>query len=136
MKNLKKKFDHVEISGKFTEIGEDRTIEDLKKEYPDKDKNLEKVLPNYMDENDLKSLKTGFPDKWKYLTQNLAYSYEFFNGIEDYQKPVDNLKKENFFSELKSNYPDDEEMERIKEIFKRFIIKNGEEPTNIYLKRS
>ena len=89
---------------------------------------------NYLDEKDLKSLKTGFPDKWKNLTQNLAYPYEFFNCIEDYQKPVDNLKKENTFSELKNNYPDDEEMERRNEILKRFIIKNGEEPTKIYLK--
>ena len=54
-----------------------------------------------MGENDLKILKTGFPDKWKYLTKKLAYPYEFFNCIEDYQKPVDNLKKEYFFSKLK-----------------------------------
>ena len=87
-----------------------------------------------MGENDLKILKTGFPDKWKYLTKKLAYPYEFFNCIEDYQKPVNDLKKEHFFSKLKNKCPDDEEIERTKEIIKRFNIKNGEELTEIYLK--
>ena len=70
----------------------------------------------------------------KYLTRKLAFPYEHFNSIDDYQKPVDNLKKENFFSKLKNGYPDDEEIERTKEIRKRFNIKNGEELTQIYLK--
>ena len=48
-------------------------------------------------------LKTGFPDKWKYVIKKLAYPHEFLNCIEDYQKPVDNLKKEDFFSKLKIN---------------------------------
>ena len=54
-----------------------------------------------MAENDLKNLKTPFTDKWKYLTKKLAYPYKFFNSINDYQKPVNNLKKEFFFSKLK-----------------------------------
>ena len=87
-----------------------------------------------MGENDLKILKTGFPDKWKHLTKKLAYPYEYFNSVEDYQKPVDNLKKEHFFSKLKNKCPDDEEIERTKEIIKIFNIKNGEELTEIYLK--
>ena len=72
---------------------EDRTIKDLKKDYLEEIKCLEEALLNYMGENDLKILKTGFHDKWKYLTKNLAYSYEYFNCIDDYQKPCDNLKK-------------------------------------------
>ena len=87
-----------------------------------------------MGENDLKILKTGFPDMWKYLTKKLAYPYEYFNSIDDYQKPVDNLKKEDFFSKLKNKCPDDEEIERTKEIIRKFNIKNGEELTEIYLK--
>ena len=51
-----------------------------------------------MGENDRKILKTECPDKWKYLTQKLSYAYEYFNNINDYQKTVDNLKKEDFFS--------------------------------------
>ena len=109
------------------------SIKDLKKDYPDEIKNLEEALLDYMGENDLKILKTGFPDKWKYLTKKLAYPYEFFNCNEDYQKPVDNLKKEDFFSKLKNKCPDDEEIERTKEIIKIFDIKNGEELTEIYL---
>ena len=64
----------------------------------------------------------------------MAYPYDCFNSIDDYQKPVDNLKKEDFFSKLRNGYPDDEEIERTKEINKKFNIKNGEELTEIYLK--
>ena len=110
------------------------SIKDLKKDYPDKIKELEQALLDYMGENDLKILKTGFPEKRKYLTKKLAYPYEFFNCIENYQKPVDNLTKEDFFSKLKNKCPDDEEIERTKGIIKIFDIKNGEELTQIYLK--
>ena len=76
-----------------------------------------------MGENDLKILKTGFPDKWKNLTKNLAYPYEYFNSIEDYQKPVHSLKKEDFFSMLKNKCPSDEETERTKKLLKNSILK-------------
>ena len=78
-------------------------------------------------------MKTGFPDKWKYLTKKLAYPYEYSNSIDDYQKPVDDSKKEDFFSKLKNKCPDDEEIERTKQIIERFNIKIGE-LTQIYLK--
>ena len=42
---------------------QDRTIEILKKDYPDKIKKLEEVLLNYIGENNLKHLKTEFSDK-------------------------------------------------------------------------
>ena len=128
-------FDNDEILDIVNKIvGDDRTIQNLKKDYPDEIKILEEALLDYMGENDLKTLKTGFPDKWNYLTKKLAYPYEYFNGIEDYQKPVDNLKKEDFFSKLKNKCPDDEEIQRTMDIVKRFNIKNGEELTEIYLK--
>ena len=103
LKNLKEEIvDNDEILDIVNKIDdEDKTIKDLKKDYPYEIKNLEETLLDYMGENDLNILKTGFPDKWKYLTKKLAYPYEYFNSIEDYQKPVNNLKKENFFSELK-----------------------------------
>ena len=115
-------------------IVEDKTIKDLKKDYPNEIKNLEEALLDYMGENDLKILKTGFPDKGKYLTKKLAHPYDYFNSIEDYQKPVDNLKKEHFFSNLKNGYPDDEEIQRTMDIFKKFNIKNREELKEIYFK--
>ena len=115
-------------------VEDDKTVKDLKKDYPDEIKNLEAALLNYMGENDLKFLKTGFPYKWKYLTKKLAYPYEFCKSIEDYQKPVNNIKKEDFFSKLKNVYPDNEEIERTKEIIKLFGIKNEEELTETYLK--
>ena len=80
-------------------IEEDKTCKDLKKDYPDKIKIVEKALLNYMGENDLKMLKTQFPIKWKYSTKKFAYPYEFFNCIEDYQRAIRNLKKD-FFSKL------------------------------------
>ena len=113
---------------------DDRTIKKLKKYYPEENQSLEEALLNYIGENDRKILKTGFPDKWKYLTKKLAYPYEYFNSLNDYQEPVYNLKKEDFFSKLKNKCPDDEEIERIMDIIKRFNIKNGEELTEIYLK--
>ena len=94
---------------------------------------LDELVKN-LDENDLKFLKKKFPDKWQFLNKILAYPYEYFNSIEDYQKPVDILKKEDFFSNLKKDYPDDEEIERTKQIIKLFNIKSGKELTKLYLK--
>ena len=94
---------------------------------------LDKLVKN-LDEDDFEILKKEFPDKWQFLNKKLAYPYEYFNSIDDYKKPVDILKKENFFSKLKNDYPDDDEIERTKEIIKLFNIKNGEELTKLYYK--
>ena len=135
LKNLKEEIvDNNEIVDIVKKIAEeDKTIKDLKKDYPNEIKNLEEALLDYIGEKDLKILKTGFPDKRKYLTRKLAYPYEFFNCIDDYQKPVDNLKKGDFFSKSKNKCPD-EEIQRTMDIIKKFNIKNGEELTQIYLK--
>ena len=53
---------------------------------------LDKLVKN-LDEDDFKILKKKFPDKWQYLNKKLACPYEYFNSINDYQKPVNNLKK-------------------------------------------
>ena len=79
-------------------------------------------------------MKTEFPEKSKNLTKKIANPYNFFNSFENYQKPIDNLKKEYFLSKLKNDYPNVKEIEQTKEILKSFIIKNGEELTQIYLK--
>ena len=44
------------------------------------------------------------------------------------------MKKEDFFSKLKNDYPDDEEIERTKEIIEIFKIKDGEQLTKLYCK--
>ena len=119
----------------INEIGEkDRTIEDLKKDYPIEIEKLEEVSLNYFGENDPKLLKTEILDKWKYLTKKLAYPYENFNSIDDYQKPADVLKKEDFFRKLKNDYPGDKGKEKTTEIIRLFSIKNGEKLTEIFLK--
>ena len=43
-------------------LEEDKTTEDLKKDYTNEIEKLEEALLNYMGEKDLKTLKTGFPD--------------------------------------------------------------------------
>ena len=91
-------------------------------------------LVKKLDGDDFKILKKEFPDKWQYLNKKLAYPYEYFNSIEDYKKPVHNLKKEDFFSKLKNKCPDNEEIQRTKEIIEIFNIKNGKELTELYLK--
>ena len=135
LENLKEEIvDNDEIINIINEIIEDgKTIKDLKKDYPEIE-NLEEALLDYMGENNLKILKTGFPDKWKFLTKKLAYPYEYFNSFDDYKKPVNKLEKKHFFSKLKNKCPDDDGIERTMDIIKRFNIKNGEELTEIYLK--
>ena len=44
------------------------------------------------------------------------------------------MKKEDFFSKLKNECPDDEETEQTKENIKLFDLKNGEEITKLYCK--
>ena len=44
------------------------------------------------------------------------------------------MEKEDFFSKLKNDYPDDEEIERTKAVIKLFIIKNGGDSTKLYCK--
>ena len=44
------------------------------------------------------------------------------------------LTKQDYFSKLKNDYPDDEEIERTSKIIQTFNIKNGEELTQLYLK--
>ena len=78
-------------------------------------------------------MKREFPDEWRYL-KKIAYQYEYFKSIDDYQKPVDNLKKEDFFSKLKNKIPDGDEIEGTREIIILFDIKNGEELTKLYCK--
>ena len=94
---------------------------------------LDKLIKN-LDEDDFKILKKKFADKWQNFSKKLAYPYQCFNSINDYQKPVDKLKKEDFFSNLKNDCPDDDEIERTKELIKLFDIKNGEELTKLYRK--
>ena len=77
-------------------------------------------------------MKKEFPDEWKNLNKKLTYPYECFNNIDDYKKSVDNLKNEDLFSKLKNKCPDDEEVERTKEIVKLFDNKNGKELTKMY----
>ena len=61
---------------------------------------LDKLVKN-LNEDDFKILKKEFPDKWQYLNKKLAYPYQYFNSIDDYKKPVNDLKEEDFFSKLK-----------------------------------
>ena len=80
-----------------TLISEDRydndTIEDLKKDFPVEFVNLEEALIIFKSENDLNILKLEIPEDWTYLNKSVAYPYGHFNSLDDYQKPVNDLKK-------------------------------------------
>ena len=123
-----------ELENLIDKTKRNQSISTLKKKYPDKINELEEAFLDYQGKNDLKLLKTEFPDKWRYLTKKLAYPYEYFNSIEDYNKPVDKLENKDFFSKLKNKCPDDKEINRTREIIKKFDIKDGKELTELYCK--
>ena len=75
-------------------------------------------------------LKNWFFD----FEKKLASPYEYFSTIDDYQKPANKLKKEDSFSKSKNVCLRDEEKERRNETTKIFILKLGENLTNIHLK--
>ena len=83
---------------------------------------LDKFVKN-LDEDDFKILKKEFSDKWQYLNKKLANAYQYFNSINDYRKPVYNLNKEDFFSKLKNECPEDDEIERTKKLLICLILK-------------
>ena len=58
---------------------------------------LDNLVKN-LDVDDFRILRKEFPDKWQYLNKKLAYPYQCFNNIDDYQKPVNNLKKKKISS--------------------------------------
>ena len=95
---------------------------------------LEEAFSFHIFEIDRKKLKTVFPEKQIFSGKKLAYSYDYFNIIDVYQKPVSNFKKEDFFSKLKNACPIDEDIERTKEIFELFNMKNGAYLTHLHLK--
>ena len=74
------------------------------------------------------------PVIWLYLNKKIAYPSEYFNSLQYYQKPVDDIKKKDFLSNLINKYPDDEQIERTKEFIKWYKYEIGEELSQLYLK--
>ena len=97
-------------------------------------KERKKLQKNCMSEYDLQILKTEVLDEWKNLNRKSAYAYEYFNSINDYQKPVNELKKEDFFSNLQNDIPNDEKIERNKEVIELFNTKHSKELTKLCVK--
>ena len=97
---------------------------------------LEKLTESLKD-IDYIHLKKHFPDHWKLLKNKLAYPYEFYKKLEDYEKPIEELLeagKEAYFSKTKNEIPDQDEIERTNKIIKLFNIKNGRQLTELYCK--
>ena len=67
-----------------TMISEDRTIEDLKKDFQKEIEELEETLSIYISENDPKFFEMEFPDKRYYLSKKIAQPYEYFKCIDAY----------------------------------------------------
>ena len=88
-----------------------------------------------MGETDLETSKAEILDNMrKFLTKKLAYLYENFTCLDDYQKQLNDLTIEKLFSKLKNKCISDEEIEQTKEIIINFNNKNGEQLTQLYLK--
>ena len=97
---------------------------------------LEKLTESLKD-CDYIHLKKHFPNHWMLLKNKLAYPYEFYKTLEDYEKPIDNLLQageEAYFSKTKNKIPDQVEIDRTNEIIKLFNIRNGRELTELYCK--
>ena len=56
------------------------------------------VLVKKIDCDDLNVLEEEFLDKREHPNKKLTFPHDYFNSIDDYTKPVHNLKKEDFFS--------------------------------------
>ena len=97
---------------------------------------LEKLTES-LKEDDYIHLKKHFPNHWMLLKNKLAYPYEFYKTLEDYERPIDDLLKagnEAYFSKTKNKLPDQEEIDRTNDIIRLFNIKNGRELTELYCK--
>ena len=95
---------------------------------------LEKLRESLNDQ-DYIHLKQQFPNHWMLLKEKLAYPYEFFKTLEDYEKPIKNFLrsgKEAYFSKVKNECHDQEEIDRTNEIIKVFNIKKGRELRELY----
>ena len=84
--------------------------------------------------DELTLLKKEFPDNWGLLSKKLAYPYEYFKSLDDYDLSVTILVREDYFSKLKNGYPEDSEIQRTNGIIDTFKIKTGKELTELYLK--
>ena len=62
-------------------------------------------LVKTLDDDVFDILQNEFSDKREYPIKQLAYPYEFFKSIDDYQKSAKNSKKEDFFTKLKNACP-------------------------------
>ena len=97
---------------------------------------LEKLTESLKDE-DYIHLKKHFPNHWMLLKNKLAYPYEFYKTLEDYERPIEDLLKaanEAYFSKTTNKIPDQKEIDRTNTIIKLFNIKNGKELTELYNK--
>ena len=96
LKNEKVKFDVIpKTNGKYITgtYGFMRFIDS----YRFLSNSLDKSVKNF-DEDDFKILKKEFSDKWQNLNKKLPYPYQYFNRLDDYKKPVDNLKRKEISS--------------------------------------
>ena len=67
-------------------------------------------------------------------TRHLAYRYEIFRSCDDYVLPITTLVKEDFFSELKTGYPKNIDIQRTNHTIESFNIETGRELTELCLK--
>ena len=107
LKNIKEKYtNNIIIFNKIEELKGLISNKDYENE-PLKNLNLKKLEYEIDKELGFKILKKEFPKNWELLNKKLAYPYEYFKTLDDYSKNISNLTKEDYFSKLKNDYPED-----------------------------
>ena len=72
-------------------------------------------LVKTLNEDDFKILKKEFPINWELLNKKVSLSHmNILKNLEDYSKDISTLTKKDYLSNLKNDYPDDEEIKRTK----------------------
>ena len=72
--------------------------------------------------DELTILKKEFPSNPDLLNKKLAYPYQCFKSLDEYDLPITNLVKDDYFSKLKKGYPENSEIQRTNEIIDTFKI--------------
>ena len=82
--------------------------------------------------DELSPQKRDFPGKWQPLNTKLAYPYENFKSLDDYDLPNTIVVKEDYFFRLKNGYPENSEIERKDNNIESFNIKTKRQVTELY----
>ena len=85
---------------------------------------LDGCASSFKDE-DYVILKEQFQENYHLFTKKLAYPYDYFETIEDYEKDINFSTEKDYYSKLNNKMPSSIEIQKTNEIIKKLGIKNG-----------